>query len=255
MSQPILLLAGKSYSTPIVYNSLREQFEVAAVILEDRVPRAEFLRRRAKKLGFATVAGQTLFRTLLVPYLRASAKQRIEQILAVHNLSTSPIPLDKINRVSSANSDECIATLKRIQPAAVVVNGTRILSNEVLQSISAPFLNIHAGVTPLYRGVHGAYWALVNSDLQNCGVTVHLVDPGIDTGGIVAQTRIEPTERDNFASYGYLQLAAGLPLLCQAIRDALQSRLQVRPAPSGDSRLWTHPTIAEYVRNRRAGVR
>jgi len=255
MSQPILLLAGKSYSTPIVYNSLREEFEIAAVVLEERVSRGEFLRRRIKKLGFAPVAGQALFRALLVPYLKASSKQRVAQILVTHKLSTRPIPSENIQQVSSANSEDCIAVLKKTQPAAVVVNGTRILSNEVLKSISAPFLNMHAGITPLYRGVHGAYWALVRRDRQNCGVTVHLVDPGIDTGDVVAQARIEPTEFDNFASYGYLQLAAGLPLLHQALRDALRGRLEVRPAPVGNSQLWTHPTIVEYARNRCAGVK
>jgi methionyl-tRNA formyltransferase len=46
---------------------------------------------------------------------------------------------------------------------------------------------VHAGITPRYRGTHGGYWVLLNNDPGHCGVTIHLVDPGIDTGSIVAR--------------------------------------------------------------------
>src|SRR5206468_1975891 len=81
--------------------------------------------------------------------------------------------------------------------------------------------------------VHGAYWALAENDATHCGVTVHLVDAGIDTGGILAQSQITPTARDNFATYGMLQTAIGLRLL----RDVVLPRLlagdrATQPAPA-----------------------
>ena len=51
---------------------------------------------------------------------------------------------------------------------------------------------MHAGITPQYRGVHGGYWAVVNNDPEHCGVTIHFVDKGIDTGG--NQTKCERSE-------------------------------------------------------------
>jgi folate-dependent phosphoribosylglycinamide formyltransferase PurN len=66
--------------------------------------------------------------------------------------------------------------LKAINPDLVIVNGTRIISKKVLSSINSKFVNIHVGITPKYRGVHGTYWALVNNDVENSGVTVHFVD-------------------------------------------------------------------------------
>ena len=112
----------------------------------------------------------------------------------------------------------------RAGAAVVVVNGTRIIARRVLEASDAVFINTHCGITPEYRGVHGGYWALYRSDPENCGVTVHLVDPGIDTGGILAQQRIEPGPHDNFVTYPYLQLAAGLPLLVEAVGSALEGR-------------------------------
>jgi methionyl-tRNA formyltransferase len=137
----------------------------------------------------------------------------------------------------------------------VVVAGTRIIHASVLDAVPATFLNLHAGMTPRYRGVHGGYWALAQGDPEHCGVTVHEVDRGVDTGDVVAQARIAPTERDSFATYPLLQLAAGAPLLVDAVRAALGDRLASRPA-EGPSRQWYHPTLWSYLWTRaRTGVR
>jgi folate-dependent phosphoribosylglycinamide formyltransferase PurN len=86
-------------------------------------------------------------------------------------------------------------------------------------------------------------------------VTVHVVDPGVDTGGVVAQARIQPTARDTFATYPQLQLVAGVPLLVEAVRAAIEGRLEP-VAADGRSRQWYHPTAWRYlVTWLRAGVR
>ncbi len=77
----------------------------------------------------------------------------------------------------------------------VLVVGTRIISRKVLVAVAAPFINYHDGITPKYRGIHGGYWASAQSDLANFGVTVHLVDPGIDTGEVLYQARLQAVGR------------------------------------------------------------
>jgi methionyl-tRNA formyltransferase len=136
------------------------------------------------------------------------------------------------------------------------VNGTRIITKKALTSSPATFINMHAGITPRYRGVHGAYWALVENNRKACGVTVHLVDPGIDTGSILAQTTIDPSNKDNFVTYPLLQLAAGLPAMIRAIADALDNRTTTLNQPDVKSKLWTHPTLGQYLWHRwQSGVR
>ena len=83
----------------------------------------------------------------------------------------------------------------------------------MLASAGCPVLNMHAGITPRYRGVHGGYWALAEHHPEWVGTTVHLVDPGIDTGGILAQTTFEVSGEDTIATYPDLHLVHGLPLL------------------------------------------
>lgn len=238
----------------MLYHALAGEFRLERVILEGPVPRVEFLRRRFRRYGLLTVVGQALFVVLAVPVLRVAARRRIEEIERLYDLRDEPIPAERILRVASANSQACIRALVNLRPSLVVINGTRILSREVLESLPAPFVNVHAGITPSYRGVHGGYWALVEQDAERCGVTVHRVDTGIDTGPVIAQARIEPTDKDNFMSYSLLQLGAAIPLLRTAIREGAASEFRKdSPEPS---RLWSHPTLWGYLATRwRCGVR
>ena len=89
-------------------------------------------------------------------------------------------------------------------------------------SLAAPFINYHAGITPKYRGVHGGYWAKAEGDPGNFGITVHLIDKGIDTGEVLYQARLASTAEDNYSTFPYLQLVAALPLLERAADDALE---------------------------------
>jgi len=255
-SPKIVILAGPGESTNILFHALDAEFGVHRIVVETPISQKQLLKRRVEKLGYATVAGQILFKLLIASTLSNSSQSRLQAIKDQENLDDKPLPESRVIRVPSINSQECIAQLQELQPDIIVVNGTRIISRKVLTSVPCKFINTHAGITPLYRGVHGGYWALANNDPQHCGVSVHLVDPGIDTGAIIAQALIEPTEEDNFTTYPLLQLAAGLPLLKAAVHAALFGELQLRPAPAGQSKLWSHPTLNEYLLNRlRKGIR
>jgi len=91
---------------------------------------------------------------------------------------------------------------------------------------------------------------LASGDPEHFGTTVHKIDKGIDTGDIVAQAVFRPDETDNFSTYPLLQVAFAIPLLKQAVRDALNGKLETMPAPNGKSKLWSHPTAFQYLKHR-----
>jgi folate-dependent phosphoribosylglycinamide formyltransferase PurN len=96
---------------------------------------------------------------------------------------------------------------------------------------------------------------LANNDHAHCGVTVHLVDAGVDTGGILYQAPITSEADDNFATYPILQLVQGLSLMKAALRDAAAGRVVPR-AGEGPSRQWYHPGLIGYWKTRlRHGVK
>ena len=108
---------------------------------------------------------------------------------------------------------------------------------------------MHVGITPKYRGVHGGYWALVKNDSENCGVTIHFVDAGIDTGEVIFQQRITVTNKDNFVTYPLLQLSEGIPYMKKALQDIIKGQIVTKKNPQ-ESFLWYHPTIWQYLYHR-----
>lgn len=244
----IVLVARQGGSTNILYHALAARFHTR-VIIEAPPSKWKLARWRAKRVGWIRVAGQLLFQFLVAaPQQRRSAMRRAA-IVAGAGCSTAPPPTSQVSRTPSVNSMDCRSQIAALRPLAVVINGTRILSNDTLAAMRVPVLNTHAGITPKYRGVHGAYWALVNGDPDHCGVTVHLVDEGVDTGGILHQALIRPGPQDNFSTYPTLQMVAGSQLLCQAVQEVIAGTARVIEGPA-ESRRWYHPTLWEYGVNR-----
>lgn len=246
----VMLTARTTALAPVVYNAVARQHPIARVLVEEPPSRARFLLRRVRRLGPATVASQVLFQTLAVPVLARGARQRVREIHAEYGLDATPIPASAITRVPSMNHAETWALLADLAPRVVLVFGTRILALATLTAVGARFINLHAGITPLYRGVHGGYWALHDGHPERFGSTIHLVDAGIDTGAILGQVYVTPGLHDDFATYPLLQTAAALPVLVDAIGRALAGDLSTQPAPPGGSRLHSHPTLGGYLRAR-----
>ena len=241
----IVILAGESDSTIFMYNALKNDFVIKKVIIERPVTKKDLIKRRVKNLGVLKVLGQLIFMAYNM-FLNKSTINRVNQIKLSEGLCSDEINEDVIARVTSVNSRESLELLKSCEADVIVVNGTRIIKSDMLAAIDTPFINTHAGITPKYRGVHGGYWALASNDRDNCGVTVHLVDKGIDTGGILYQGRITVTDDDNFNSYPYLQIAAAIPLMKEAINDVSNNLIKVRQV-NLPSKLWSHPTIFQYL--------
>ena len=246
---PVVLVASDGPGTRIIYHALAREFDRVEVVLERRLSRVHIFFRRVRRLGPWRAIGQVPFRAMVVPVLARRAARRIAAIKQQYRLIDAPIP-SVAARVKSINSEDAREALRRLNPSVVAVSGTRIISAETLRSVHAPFINMHGGITPLYRGVHGGYWALVDGRPDLVGSTVHRVDTGIDTGPIIAQATFEVTGDDSFATYPYLHTAVGVPILVDAVRRARDGALEpARPEPI-PSRLRTHPTVWEYARLR-----
>ncbi len=256
----VVLLGDGSAATASVAHALEAHLGARAtltVLVEESPSRFGLARRRARRLGWWKVMGQVAFVALVMPLLHWRGRRRVQQIAREHDLDLTPVRNPVL--VVTVNDEGTIALLGLVSPAVVVVQGTRIISRAVLGALDVPVLNVHAGVTPRYRGVHGGYWALREGRPDLAGSTVHLVDPGIDTGGILGQATFAPHGADSIATYPFLHLACVIPLLLGQVDAVLAgSRLEtVAPLPGAEhSQLRWHPTAWDYlVARRRAGVR
>ena len=230
----------------VVANALARSFPDLLAIVETTSSRFEIATRRRRRFGLKTVIGQAAFAPL-GRFVGHVSRRRFEEIVRTHDLDVRAGRV-AVTHVASINGPAAIEVLHGIDPGVVAVAGTRVIGAKVLHSIGAPFLNLHAGITPAYRGTDTGYWALATGRPDCFGVTIHLVDRGLDTGPIVYQKRVRPEREDTIGTYASLLIAEGIPLLIRALEDTLAGRLATRPA-AGESRLWTKPTIVQYLGN------
>lgn len=250
----VAMVATDCTAARVLFHAIQQRHHVTGVVVEQPVGRMALVRGRMRRLGIVETGGQLLFLTMIAPLLARRARGRNARILRDAGLDDRPIPNERVTRVRSVNDAASIVALRTARPDVVVVAGTRVIRGEVLHAADAPFVNLHAGITPRYRGVHGGYWALVERRADDAGATVHLVDEGIDTGVVLARAPIVATDADSFATYFTLQLAAGVPELMRVLPDAVTGRAEPLPEGPGPSRLWYHPTVWGYLRHRLAGV-
>lgn len=249
MNHKIIMLVTDGNSSKIMFNALNDSFNIQKIIIEEDVSKKKLLKNRVKRLGLLKVIGQVIF-ILFNKILSKLSKKQISHLKEKYLLDDSYFQKDLVKNVKSVNSAETKEIIESINPDIIIVNGTRIISEEILLSTKATFLNTHAGVTPKYRGVHGGYWALTQKDYENCGVTVHLVDKGIDTGGILYQDTIVIDKNDNFNTYPYHQIAKAIPLMKSAIEDVINDSIKIVKRDDLKSQIWSHPSIYEYIKYR-----
>jgi len=95
--------------------------------------------------------------------------------LFVHSLLTTP---------------EQLQVVETVEPDYLVSCGYRhIVPEDVLEVPSEGCLNLHPALLPYNRGANPNVWSIVEG--TPAGVTLHYMDPGIDTGAVVAQREVE----------------------------------------------------------------
>lgn len=85
---------------------------------------------------------------------------------------------------------ELLEQIREWEPDLVVCAGfMRILPPNVVNALSPRIINTHPALLPLYPGAHAVRDALAAGATET-GVTVHVIDTGVDTGPIIAQERL-----------------------------------------------------------------
>ena len=242
----IIVIASAGITTNLLVERLSARVNVSRVFLETAESKKTILKRRLKRLGIFKTIGQIMFMVLALPFI-GDRKKRITAILEAHKLNGKPIDEKLITHINSVHDAGLTQLIIQEKPQLIFINGTRILKKTLLDQLTCPIVNIHVGITPKYRGVHGGYWAIRNNDLAHFGVTLHLVDSGIDTGQIIAQQVIQPKKEDNFKTYPVLQYCVGLDLINENLDHLLMDEVKTVDAMTSESHLYYHPSFWGYL--------
>lgn len=246
----VAVLMGPSAGSQYVFSRLAPEVNLVAVVRQERPRREVFnaIFRRSKKLR----RGYWLDRLLLGAYTKLHLKRRAllcSEYREVHAAGSFANDAPVLH-VESINDPSVIEVLKQTNPELVVVLGTSIIKEPVLAAAPC-FVNLHAGITPRYRGSHGQFWAVLNRDFDNIGTTLHFIDKGIDTGAILKQGRFafDPAT-DNLLTLLAKSSVNGTKLLLDWIHDNradFRASPKITP-PKGPSQLHYSPGLSDYRR-------
>ncbi|MEP6566956.1 MAG: formyl transferase [Mesorhizobium sp.] len=244
-ARPIIVVTEGGPHIWAIVNAITDRLGPVSVILESPESKKQWLLGRARRQGWLLAIGQlgTMVLTRLGKRFFAG---HAAHLIAQQKLQTEPKSGQTIIHVPSANAPECLQAIEKIQPGVALLAGCRLLSKQTLAKMPCPVLNYHAGIAPKYRGMNGGYWALATGDAQNFGTTVHLVDAGVDTGGVLRQARGRPEPGDTISSYALRQAAFSRDICVEAVGDALAGKLATSD-PGLPSKQWYHPTIWFYL--------
>jgi len=122
----------------------------------------------------------------------------------------------------------------------VVAAFGKLLRKNVLDLPRFGCINVHASLLPRWRGAAPIQAAILHGDTRS-GATIMVMDPGLDTGPMLAQSALEIMPDDTAATLSERLAQAGADLLLQTLPDYLAGK--ITPQPQDEAQSTYAPTI------------
>ena len=139
--------------------------------------------------------------------------------------------------VPHINHPDVVELARRLQPDLIAVFGTSLIRGPLLNMGRIGIINLHGGLSPEYRGADCTFWALYNNEPEKVGCTLHFIDPGIDTGRLIAHVCPEVHEDDDELTLFWRSVKSSTEIYAEAIRRLGQGEALGLPQP-GKGRLY-----------------
>lgn len=117
--------------------------------------------------------------------------------------------------------------IDHFNPDLIVLAGfMRILPSNFVSAYSPNLINTHPSLLPAFPGGHAVRDAL-NAGAKTTGVTIHVVDEGVDTGPHIAQRQVEVLPDDNEFELHERIKVQERELLINTVRDIAQNKINL----------------------------
>ena len=130
---------------------------------------------------------------------------------------------------ASLKEEAAVAQLRELEPRLIVVAAYgQILRLPVLSIPAAGVINVHPSLLPKYRGASPIVGALLAGE-ERTGVTIMLMDEGMDTGPIISQREVEIAPEDTAGSLSEKLSRVGAELLMETVPRWLVGTIDALP--------------------------
>ncbi len=178
---------------------------------------------------------------------RPSGRGRQVHRSAVHEAAdTRRLPVSTPTRL---RDPDVVAMLAAVAPSLFIVAAYgRILRPDALAVPTHGTLNVHASLLPAYRGASPIHGALLDGAAET-GVSIMLMDVGLDTGPVLAQMRMPIPDSATTGSLTDALATLGAPLLVETAVQWLRGAVVPIPQDSDAA------TITHLIRKEDGNVR
>jgi methionyl-tRNA formyltransferase len=229
-------------------------------------PRVVFMGMRVafSYIALARLIAETLdVRCVIVPAIRINAPATVPVTQLQPEPSPSAVPLltrfvqpdithlawehgIPVLEVSRLAHPETLSTLATYQPDVICVACfNQRFPSALLKLPRHGCLNLHPSLLPAYRGPAPLFWVFRNGERET-GVTVHLMDEGLDTGDILLQERVEIPEGIRGDVLEQRCASLGAELMAEAVRPVCAGTASPTHQPDEGSSYYPWPSAEDF---------
>ncbi len=142
------------------------------------------------------------------------------------------IPVYQPERV---RDETFLKVFREISPDMVVLAAFgQILPKEIIELPHMGCLNVHPSLLPLYRGAAPINWTLIRGE-EKTGVTIMMMDEGVDTGDILLQEETDIAPDEIFDNLHDRLSLLGAEILLKAVEGVAEGTIKRTPQDSSQA--------------------
>jgi methionyl-tRNA formyltransferase len=234
---PRVLFLGMqgNFSLPSLRALLGSSVEVCAVVIPSAPPapgaspgQPAINRREQPRIARSTL-----------PVISSSRQATIVQLAWERK-----IPLWEVSHIKDPVT---VSTLAAYQPDVICVACfSQRIPRAILDVARLGCLNVHPSLLPANRGPEPLFWTFRLGSKQT-GVTIHLMNEGMDSGDILAQESIEIVDGISYAQLESECALRGGVLLARTVWELYEGRAIRVPQDEARSSYHAFPTAEDFV--------
>ncbi len=123
------------------------------------------------------------------------------------------------------NSLEVKKAIDKLKPDLIVLFGTSIIKEPLLEKYARKIINLHLGLSPYYKGSATNLFPYYYQEPECVGATIHLATEKVDQGSILHQLRPDIEVNDDLHSIGNKTILKAGKILPEILRSYLDGKI------------------------------
>lgn len=251
------ILTSSRYNTfaATLISALSTDYRQPGIVLVAEPPVYKQWRRLLKKRGFAGAIRRILEVTNIRGTSDVSPRRSLNSFARQRDYQDWSLSIPKIcqkhgikyRRFTSANEPDAINWMRKASPDILINAGGEILRKDIINTARYGILNAHMGPLPAIRGYNALEWSLFLN--QKVGITLHFIDPGIDTGDIVAFKRLPIRSGDSLKLLQARSFPMSIELIVRCLEKMERDGICRKPQASAAGRQYfaMHPRLLDLA--------